>query len=472
VAGLHAALLCTAAGDAARLGPGSRALAGALADVSGWMGAFRAAMRTAQGPVDLAPLSSHADGHFDWIVEFDEGGQAMLPPGRYRLPADDYPAIKRTLLEIARYRREGYRKPRYFNFDAARCAHERQSVAGCSACLPACAAGAIGGGKGNVHIEPHLCQGCAACALVCPTGAVRFAWPDTGTSLVRLNTLLTAWRAAGGETPGLWIRAESDTRAAPAGWLAFPMATAAAAGMEFWLAALAVGCGRVAIAPGTASDASRAAMDSQLAIVHALLEGLGLPRAIDLGETPERLAGMPALPRHPAAGPASTDDKRALLDAALAALTGIAGATPTQVALPAGAPLGAVEVDPVRCTLCAACIRICPSDALSHPGAIHQLAFTESRCTQCGLCAGVCPERAIRLLPRYLVSAEARARPRVVAEADWVACAGCGKPYASRAMLERSRALMADHPMFQGDRAALLSLCMECRQKSMAGAMP
>ena len=70
IAGLRPALLCTGPDDAAGLPQGLRALAGQLAELSGWMGAFRARLHTANGPADLAPLSFHADGHFDWVLDF------------------------------------------------------------------------------------------------------------------------------------------------------------------------------------------------------------------------------------------------------------------------------------------------------------------------------------------------------------------------------------------------------------------
>jgi hypothetical protein len=60
----------------------------------------------------------------------------------------------------------------------------------------------------------------------------------------------------------------------------------------------------------------------------------------------------------------------------------------------------------------------------------------------------------------------------VVAEAEMFACTGCGKPFATRAMIERSRAMMAGHPMFQGEQAKLMTLCPDCRQRAMAGCPP
>jgi ferredoxin len=106
---------------------------------------------------------------------------------------------------------------------------------------------------------------------------------------------------------------------------------------------------------------------------------------------------------------------------------------------------------------------------LSLPGTNSQLAFTESKCLQCGLCVNGCPEKAVSLTPRFLVSKAARETPRVIAEAQMFECAACGKPFATQAMIERSRSLMTDHPMFQGRNARLMELCSDCRQRAMAG---
>jgi ferredoxin len=103
------------------------------------------------------------------------------------------------------------------------------------------------------------------------------------------------------------------------------------------------------------------------------------------------------------------------------------------------------------------------------PGSSTQLAFTEQHCLQCGLCANVCPEQAVSLIPRLLTAKAARQAPRVIAEAEPYACAECGKQFSTRAMIERSRAMMVGHPMFQGAQARLMMLCPDCRQRAMAG---
>lgn len=471
VAGLRPALLCTDMPDVEQLSHGLRALPGQLADLSGWMGAFTARMKTRQAPVELAPLSFHDDGHFDWVLDFSEIPQvrtAVPPLGYYPLVAEDFPGLKRVLLEIAGRVRTGFEKPRYFSFDASLCAHSRQGVGGCNACLSACAARAITSEKEMVRIEPNLCQGCGSCALVCPSGAVRYAHPTPSISLSRLHAMLAAWKAEGGGPVGLWIFAEAAAAEIPSGWLPWSVKEPASLGLEFWLAALASGCNRVAVTVGDAPTETCRALDEQLAIGQGLLAALGFPAALGLVANSADLDALPTMPPLLATDLPVSDDKRTLLYAALDALILQAQTPLVSIPLNAG-PMGEVQIAADKCTLCAACVRICPTEALSLPGTTLQLAFTEERCLQCGLCANVCPEQAVTLVPRLLTSRTARHAPRVVAESEPFACTGCGKQFATRAMIERSRTMMANHPMFQGEQARLMMLCPDCRQKAMAG---
>ncbi|MBI1285163.1 MAG: 4Fe-4S dicluster domain-containing protein [Thiobacillus sp.] len=473
VAGLRPALLCTDLPDASCLPRGLRALPGRLAGLSGWMGAFTAHMATLQQPMSLAPLSFNEDGHFDWVLDFSSPSSVRLavpPLGYYALSPDDFPALKRVLLEIAGRVRSGYEKPRYFELDANRCAHRRQSVEGCSACLSVCAAGAISSAKDSVRIEPNLCQGCGSCALVCPSGAVRYTQPKAGFSLTRLQAMLAAWKATGSWPVGLWIFDETTESEPPQGWLPYPVAEMAGLGLEFWLAALAMGLDEVAIVARKLPDETRVALQAQITLAQALLAGMGLRQIISWGE--DIKTGLdhqkPLESARPCAELPVTDDKRQLLFAAIDALLGLVETPPLSIPLPAG-PLGEIRIDPALCTLCTACVQICPAAALSLPDNPTQLTFTEARCVQCGICANACPEQAITLMPRLLASRSARQAPRVVAEAEMFACCGCGKPFATKSQIERSRALMAGHPMFQGNQARLMELCPECRQRAMAG---
>lgn len=54
---------------------------------------------------------------------------------------------------------------------------------------------------------------------------------------------------------------------------------------------------------------------------------------------------------------------------------------------------GNLMVDAKVCTLCGACVKVCPFDALTMDGG--KLSLDEDACKNCGICAKKCPEGVI-----------------------------------------------------------------------------
>src|SRR6202008_1539053 len=105
----------------------------------------------------------------------------------------------------------------------------------------------------------------------------------------------------------------------------------------------------------------------------------------------------------PAPRPASfrpIGKKRDVLRFALGELHRAAPTPVDVVALPEGAPFGAVEIDVGGCTLCLSCVSACPTSALRDDPERPALRFVEDACVQCGLCRATCPEKVIMLVPR------------------------------------------------------------------------
>jgi NADH-quinone oxidoreductase subunit F len=76
-------------------------------------------------------------------------------------------------------------------------------------------------------------------------------------------------------------------------------------------------------------------------------------------------------------------------------------------ACPAGIcrDLTVYEIVAERCTGCQACVRVCPTDAVSgQRKAVHTIAT--DRCVACGACYEACPSQAVRFRPRGEVHAE------------------------------------------------------------------
>ena len=200
-------------------------------------------------PLDLGPLSPNGDGLFDLVLDLyrDPLLSHEVPPLGYARSRGSARGLAEKLEGLARLIGT-VNKPRYFSFDEALCAHDRQGVAGCRRCLDACPALAIATGKDGIAIDPYLCRGCGSCTLACPTGAVRYARPRPRTSLEQIATALESQPVRQGATaPVLAIQVGEALAGIPEGTPRLQVPALGSVGLELWFAALALGASRVLI---------------------------------------------------------------------------------------------------------------------------------------------------------------------------------------------------------------------------------
>jgi ferredoxin len=162
--------------------------------------------------------------------------------------------------------------------------------------------------------------------------------------------------------------------------------------------------------------------------------------------------------------------KRDVLRLALRELHAAAPAPVDVIALPVGAPFGAVTVNPEGCTLCLSCVSACPTGALSDDPEMPILRFAEDACVQCGLCKATCPEKVIGLTPQIDFRA-AIAPARVLKQEEPFRCIKCDKPFGVKSSVERVFAkLEGKHWMYKDSKARLdaIKMCADCRVVVMA----
>jgi ferredoxin len=170
----------------------------------------------------------------------------------------------------------------------------------------------------------------------------------------------------------------------------------------------------------------------------------------------------------PAPRPASfrpVGKKRDVLRFALVELHRSAPTPADVVALPEGAPFGAVEIDAVGCTLCLSCVSACPTSALRDDPERPALRFVEDACVQCGLCQATCPEDVITLVPRIAFDT-VRTPSRILKEEEPFCCIRCGKPFGVKSSIERVVAKLEDkHWMYTGspNKLDVIKMCDNCR---------
>jgi ferredoxin len=467
---------------------------GTIRAATGHLGAFELTVDdyatpvpSSRGALAFGLPRDNATSRCDIVLDLS-GGTPLFPAadlrdGYLRADPGDPAAMLRAVLK-ARDLVGTFDKPRYVTFTEHLCAHSRSRIVGCNRCLDLCPTGAITPAGDHVAIDAAVCAGCGQCAAVCPTGAASYALPPPDTLMRKLRTLLSVYRDAGGEAPIVLMHDDEHGGALiealarhgdglPANVLPLGVNEVTQVGIETVAAAFAYGASALRFLLRARPRHDVAGLRRTVALAEPILVGVGFgegrvatietddPDA--LGEALSAIA--PAAPCPRPASFAAVGAKRDVMRLALRELQRAAPAPVDVVALPAGAPFGAIEIDRQGCTLCLACVSACPTGALMDNPDRPMLRFAEDACVQCGLCKATCPEKVITLKPQIDFTT-ATASARVLNEEEPFGCIRCGKPFGVKSTIERVAAkLEAKHWMFKGQaqRLEVLKMCDDCR---------
>ncbi len=363
-----------------------------------------------------------------------------------------------------------FEKPLYVRLNESLCAHSRAEQTGCSNCLDICPTGAITPAGDHVAIDPMICAGCGACAALCPSTAITYEDPPVSAVLSRMHILARTFRRAGGLAPRLLVHdahgaqmirmAARYGRGLPANVIPLELNVVSGFGHAEMLAGLAHGFARVDVLLGHKTE--RDALDRELALAQAI-SGQDVLSLIDVAD-PDALTDL--LYSQEVSQPISEPvlplgNRRQIARLAAQALNPEAE---EPLALPEGAPYGAVAVNTDTCTLCLSCVSLCPSGALIDNPDKPQLNFQQDACLQCGICSTICPEQAITLVPQLDLSDKALSQ-QMLNEEEPFECVECGAAFGVRSTVERiMEKLSGTHPMFAtSDQARMIQMCDNCR---------
>ena len=465
---------------------------GTIRSAKGHLGAFEIAVDdfalaapSSRGALTFETARNDAVSQCDIIL--DLSGQAPvfaasdLRDGYVRADPSHPAAVLRAVIK-ARDLVGTFDKPRYIAFSEELCAHSRSGIVGCRRCLDLCPTGAIEPAGDHVAIDAHICAGCGQCAVVCPTGAAAYALPPADALLRKLRTLLSVYREAGGADPIVLLHDDEHGGALidalarhgdglPANVLPLAVNEITQIGIEAIAAAFAYGANAFRLLVRGRPQHDAAVLHKTVALAEPILCALGYG-SIAIIETDDPDAFSAALaaigPQSSSSRPASflpVGSKREVMRFALRELHDVAPNSVDVVALPEGAPFGAVEIDVAGCTLCLACVSVCPTGALGDDAERPLLRFVEDACVQCGLCKATCPEKVITLRPQLDFRA-ATALSRVLKDEEPFHCIRCNKPFGVKSTIERVISKLAgQHWMYaQGSkRLDALKMCDDCR---------
>lgn len=456
---------------------------GKLASAQGALGNFRlefAGLQTlnpaGRGAPGYGEAKATARSECDIFIDL-RGGAPAFPShekrnGYFWADPEKTGELERIAL-TARDRVGEFEKTVYFNLETSLCAHSRANQSGCTRCLDVCPTEAIFSAGDHIEIDSDICAGCGSCAAVCPTSAVTMNETPFEAITRALDVMVKVYREHTGAAPRLvfhTLGAGADAIAFLARYydgladdlIPFGLEHVDRIGHAEIMAAFGAGCAEVLVLADTRAD--RLAVTAEVELAQAMLRGTGnspgrvrVIAAQELGE-PGDNAGRVCEPVLLVGG------RRDITRVTAAAM---ADRMEAPISLPAGAPYGAIEINADKCTLCLACVSLCPTGALGDHPDRPEVQFTENACVQCGICESTCPETAITLKPQLDLSKDALS-PRALHGEEPFECIKCGTPFGVASTINRIvEKLENQNWMYtRSDNVQLIRMCNDCRVKS------
>lgn len=279
--------------------------------------------------------------------------------------------------------------------EGGHCVHSRIETASCQACVRVCPTGAWRLDDDGLSLDEAACDGCGLCIAACPTGAIGgLAWEPARRRVAGREALLAVCDR---------IQPEPGEGRLPClhGISLMSLLEAWRQGWRVWL-----------VASGDCDACPRGGgerLEQRIDHLNGLLQARGLAnihlRRLGAGG----LAALLATSIKSQADTPPDREKRHWLGlfARIATVGECREAPATAGAYFTGkGPLPwALHLDPSACVACHACVRVCPSGALTrqdlaeppHGGPDSLYRLDSARCTGCNLCRDLCEHDAIRL---------------------------------------------------------------------------
>lgn len=397
-----------------------------------------------------------------------------------------------------------FTRPSYVGYNEKICAGGTAEIDGCGICVEECPYDALSKEKSRIRLDEAACEGCGGCVSACPTSALSFRAPSAEQISAQLKALLSPLAGEGapavvfhcGEKGVEALRLAGENRW-PLGKNLLPVEVPCLRYVSegLMLHAFELGASGVALfGCADCPNGERPLVEARLAFCREVLDGFGLgaerlgrvsvesaPGAYysasaigDLGAFLEKLTPLsrpPSAPESEKSAVPPQPGNRQLVVGAVQYFLASSEKAPGRIGAGGALPFAEVQVAK-GCTLCGACVFVCPTHALKmnepDPGGDEAkvLQFQHSDCVACGMCEISCPEDVVKLERGLLIQSASFTHQELVRD-EMVKCISCGTEFINKsaldAILGKLLGLAELGDTFDGKRKELLRMCPNCR---------
>lgn len=428
-------------------------------------------------PTDAIEFHNREVLHVGQILVIDKDWEGPNYFGIYK--ADDYEdALRKAQDLVANLGEIGVEK--YLELDLKRCASGRSELIGCEYCLP-CPYEAIQREGVKMTFSDVRCRGCGLCASLCPVSVPQQRDYPNELLYSQIESLLS-----GDSRPKVLLFADQENaeklNAVGRKKVRYPavlplfVPSVDIVSEAHILSAFERGADGVILwRPGNRHPEK---IESTVSFAQKTVSAFGLGERVllmdnaqfdaedfanEISEFTEKLKPSPIRKKKPEEID-FTGSKRNILIALMQVLRTKTGVQPTLKEENTAFPFAEIAINS-KCTLCDACVTLCPTNVLSKED--NKINFVYSGCIACGMCDQACPEEAVDLNRVLDFSQLVEEGSKKLIEAEFIACTGCGDLFMPKSAFERMGQILkageGEGEFNVEERLELLRYCEKCR---------
>ncbi|UZE92261.1 MAG: 4Fe-4S binding protein [Methanosarcinales archaeon] len=369
------------------------------------------------------------------------------------------------------------------------CAAGKSEVIGCKLCETACQHNAITRNGSHISFDPAACKGCGICMSICPTSLPQLRECSNDMIYAQMEILLSKVKKE--LEPNILAFTCSECGLAtldavgrkhtqyPAILPLFIPCIGAVSEAHI-LRAFDLGADGVILlgCEKCQHDADGKASKSAVKFANMALQAFNLGERVKLAcsnaDRPDAFVqavidfaetlGPSPIKREGAVRLDKTAKRYAILEL-MQSLSSKTKMVPEAIEKDTEFPFACVAIDPSKCTVCNACVSMCPMDAIVKRE--NKINFVYGYCIACGMCEKACPEDALKVEKILDFAKLVDLKEETIAQSELVRCVKCEKAYITKAALDKTIKILQSvgntDEFSVEEQIELVKYCEDCR---------